>query len=63
MIDDVLPRCEWHLGRVTEATADRDGLVRKVKICLGDKKLGTRGERLSKQSCVERPVQKLVLLL
>lgn len=61
--DDGLPRNEWRLGRVTETTIDRDGLVRKVKICLGDRKLGKKGERLCKQSVVERPVQKLVLLL
>lgn len=61
--DDGLPRNEWRLGRVTETTIDQDGLVRRVKICLGNQKLGKKGERLSKQSVVERPVQKLVLLL
>ena len=63
MKNDDLPRNEWRLGRVSETTVDRDGLVRRVKICLGDRKLGKKGERLTKQSVLERPVQKLVLLL
>lgn len=56
-------RNEWRLGRVSETTSDKDGLVRRVKIQLGDSKLGKKGERLHKVSEVERPVQKLVLLL
>lgn len=32
-------------------------------ICLGDRKLGKNGERLHKISEIERPFQKLVLLL
>ena len=34
---DDLPRNEWRLGRVTEATVSKDGLVRKVKLCVGDR--------------------------
>ncbi|XP_030208539.1 uncharacterized protein LOC115556311 [Gadus morhua] len=56
-------RNEWRLGRVLETTIDKDGLVRRVKICLGDRNLGKKGERLHKMSEVERPVQRLVLLL
>ncbi|XP_026015330.1 uncharacterized protein LOC113016608 [Astatotilapia calliptera] len=63
MKDEDLPRNEWRLGRVVETTMDRDGLVRRVKLCLGDRKLGKNGERLTKRSVLERPVQKLVLLL
>ncbi|XP_038165126.1 uncharacterized protein LOC119799356 [Cyprinodon tularosa] len=63
MKDDDFPRNDWKLCRVIETTVDRDGLVRRVKICLGDRKLGKKGERLTKQSVLERPVQKLVLLL
>ena len=61
--DDDLPRNEWRLGRVVDATTDSDGLVRRVKINLGDRKLGKKGERLCKASVLERSVQKLVLLL
>ncbi|XP_070407941.1 uncharacterized protein [Nothobranchius furzeri] len=63
MKDEGLPRNEWRLARVVQATKNRDGLVRRVKICLGDNKLGKNGERLTKQSVLERPVQKLVLFL
>ena len=63
MRDDELPRSEWRLGRICDTIVDNDTLVRGVKICLGDQKLGNKGERCSKQSVLERPVQKLVLLL
>ncbi len=63
MKGDEAHRNEWRLARVTGTTTDKDGLVRKVKICLGDRKLGKREERLHKMSEVERPIQKLVLLL
>ncbi|XP_043082438.1 uncharacterized protein LOC122329873 [Puntigrus tetrazona] len=58
-----LPRNEWRLARVTETTTDKDGLVRRVKICFGDRNLEKDGRRLNKLSVIERPVQKLVLLL
>lgn len=60
---DDLPRNEWRLARVMETTADKDGLVRRDKICLGDRNLGKDGRRLCKMSVIERPVQKLILLL
>ena len=63
MKGDEAHRSEWRLARITGTTTDKDGLVRRVKICLGDSKLGKRGERLHKMSEVERPIQKLVLLM
>ena len=63
MKGDDVNRNEWRLGRVTGTTIGKDGLIRRVKICLSDRNLGKRGERLHKMSEVERPVQKLVLLL
>lgn len=63
MKGDEAHRNEWRLTRVTGTTTHKDGLVRRVKICLGDRKLGKNGERLHKISKVERPIQKLVLLL
>ncbi|XP_048020447.1 uncharacterized protein LOC125251470 [Megalobrama amblycephala] len=60
---DGLPRNEWRLARVTETTTDKDGLVRRVKVCLGDRNLEKDGRRLNKLSVIERPVQKLILLL
>ena len=61
--DETQPRSVWRLGRVTETVSDKDGLVRRVRICLADRNLNKRGERISKVSVVERPVHKLVLLL
>ncbi|XP_034537461.1 uncharacterized protein LOC117811344 [Notolabrus celidotus] len=58
-----LPRNEWRLAKVLETMTDADGLVRRVKIRLGDQKMGREGQRSGKPSVVERPVQKLVLLL
>ncbi|KAK0143560.1 hypothetical protein N1851_018300 [Merluccius polli] len=61
--DEDLPRNEWRLGRVVETYANKDGLVSKVKITLGDRNLNHKGERVCKQSIIERPIQKLVLLM
>lgn len=58
-----LPRNEWRLARVLETVTDPDGLVRRVKIRFGDRKMGREGQHPGKLSMVERPVQKLILLL
>lgn len=60
---DDLTRNEWQLARVTETTTNKDGLVRRVKVCLGDRNLERDGHRFNKLSVIERPVQKLILLL
>ena len=68
-IDDIvimcsdLPRNEWRLARVVETTVDKDGLTRRVRIRVSDKQLDSQGRRLSNTSIMERPIQKLVLLL
>lgn len=59
---DDLPRNEWRLARVMDTVTDKDGLVRKVRICFGERKT-EKGQCSSKRSIVEHPVQKLVLLL
>ena len=58
-----LPRNEWKLAKVVETITDKDGLVRRVRIRVGDLKMGREGQRSGKPSIVERPVQKLILLL
>ena len=60
---DDLPRNKWKLAKVVETMTDKDGLVRRVKIQIGDQKIGKEGQRSGKPSIVERPVQKLILLL
>ena len=63
LTDDNLPRCQWHLGRVSEVSASKDGRVRKARVLIGDPQLSKEGKRVRPMSCLERPVQKLVLLL
>ena len=62
-LEETQPRSMWRLGRVSETISDKDGLVRRVKVSLGDRNLNEKGQRLYKVSVVERPVHKLVLLL
>lgn len=60
--EEILPRNQWQLARVVETTVDSDGLVRRVKVQVGvPKSLKTKSP--SKPSIIERPIQKLVLLL
>lgn len=61
--EDNVPRNEWRLARVVETSADDDGLVRKVKLQMGQRKLGKKGERLTQISLLERPIQKLVVIV
>ncbi|KAK9513134.1 hypothetical protein VZT92_026696 [Zoarces viviparus] len=61
--EEEISRNEWKLARVLDVLKNDDGLVRKVKIQIGERKLGKGGERLSKPSIVERPIQKLVILV
>lgn len=56
------PRNQWHLGRVVETTEEKDGLVRRVRVLVGEKTVGKQYHP-TKPSIIERPVQKLVLLL
>ena len=62
MVQDEAPRNEWPLGKVMETTSDKQGLVRSVKIKLGARRLEKK-ENNSRLSIIERPVQKVVLLL
>ncbi|KAL6475780.1 hypothetical protein MHYP_G00168200 [Metynnis hypsauchen] len=61
--DDNLPRNHWQLGRVVETVQESDGLVRRVKVQVGERKPHRKQDPHSKPSVIERPVQKLVLLL
>ena len=61
--EDTLPRNQWHLGRVVETTEESDGLVRRVKVLVGERTSTRKQDQPSKPSIIERPIQKLVLLL
>lgn len=58
-----LPRNEWRLANVIETVTDNDGIEGRMKICLGNQKLGKVGQRIIKPTVVECPVQELILLL
>ncbi|XP_072769709.1 uncharacterized protein [Nerophis lumbriciformis] len=56
--DDNLPRNHWQLGRVVETVQDRDSLVRRVKVQVGERKSQRKQDPPSKPSVIERPIQK-----
>lgn len=56
-------RNEWKMGRVLEAMPGNDGLVRRVRLQLGDRRPICSSEQQTKASVVERPIQKLVVLV
>lgn len=61
--DDNLPRNQWQLGRVIETVQSSDGLVRRVKVQVGERKPHKKQDFPTKPSVIERPIKKLVLLL
>ena len=61
--DDNLPRNLWQIARVESVYPDADGYVRKVKLAVGDASLSNKGQRTKPVSYLERPCQKLVLLV
>ena len=61
--DENLSRNLWQLARVYGTHNEEDGLVRKVRVAVGDKKLCGDGNRTSAATYLERPAQKLVVLL
>ncbi|XP_055958725.1 uncharacterized protein LOC130014010 [Patella vulgata] len=63
LIDDSLPRNQWSVCRVVETYPDADNHVRKVKLYIGNKYLNSDGKCVIPPVYLERPVQKLVLLL
>lgn len=62
IIREDTPRNQWHLGRVIETTKGSDGLVRRVKVLVGER-TSAKQDRPTKPLIMERPIQKLVLLL
>ena len=61
--DEDLRRNQWQLSRVIEAHQSADGHVRTVKLAVADRTLDSKGRRTKSCKFLERPVQKLVLLL
>jgi hypothetical protein len=64
VISDVeVPRMEWPLAVIVEAQRDDDGLVRRVKARLSNPSLNRNGRPEKQASVLERPIQKVVVLL
>ena len=63
VLEDNLPRCKWQLARVIDIYPDTDGHVRKVKLAMSNKNLDNKGRRAGPASFLERPIQKLILLV
>ena len=61
--DDPASRNQWRTARVEKVCTDEDGLVRKVTVVVGDPSLNEKGERIRSEAVLERPVQKLIVLL
>ena len=61
--DEDLPRNQWRLARVAQTHPSDDGLVRKVKLLIADSFLDRNGRKSKPPVYLDRPVQKLVLLV
>jgi hypothetical protein len=61
--EESIARNQWRTARVEETYPDEDGLVRRVKIAVSDQLLNERGQRTRPASVLERPVQKLIVLM
>ena len=61
--EESIARNQWRTARVEETYPDEDGLVRRVKIAVSDQLLNERGQRTRPASVLERPAQKLIVLM
>ena len=61
--EDNAPHNCWQLARVVAVYQGSDGRVHTVKLALADACLDDRGRRTSAVKFLERPIQKLVLLM
>ena len=62
--NDLLPRGDWSLGIVVKVfPSESDGLVRSVRLKVGDRTLDKQGKRQKAESFLDRPINKLILLV
>ncbi len=61
--EESIARNQWRTARVEETYPDKDGFVRRVKIAVSDQLLNERGQRTRPASVLERPVQKLIVMM
>lgn len=62
MKDDLSARNDWKIRTVVETFPGTDGLVRNVKIRMGNRRLDKYRKPISDASVLTCPIQKLVLL-
>ena len=58
-----IPRNQLNLARVVKTFQSDDGLVRSVKVQVGNRYLDRHGRRERKMSYLVRPIHKLILLV
>ena len=63
MKEDNVPRNKWDLSCVSSVYPSDDGRVRKVQLAVADRSLDNEGKRINPVRYLDRPVQKLVLLV
>ena len=61
--DENTARNQWLLARVVAVYPCSDGCIRKVQLVFGDKFIDNAGKRKHPLRILERPIQKLVVLL
>ena len=61
--DDLVPRNEWKLARVTEVYPGSDSRVRKVRLLVSNTTFDKKGKPTTKTVFLERPIHKVVTLL
>ena len=61
--DENMSRNQWQLARVHETYPSEDGHVRKVKLAMASRSLNAKGKQTYPTTYLDRPIQKLVLLV
>lgn len=61
--EDVVPGCEWKLGKVTDVYPGPDNKVRKIQLLVSEKNCDQRGAFTTKTVLLERPIHKVIVLL
>lgn len=63
IVDNDQHRNQWRTAIVEEVIRGEDELTRRVKVRVANKHLDRKGKEMCPPTILERPIQKLVLLL
>lgn len=61
--DDLAPRNEWKLARITEVYPGSDDRVRKLRLLVSDTTFDKKGKTTTETVLLERPIHKVVTVL